>query len=228
MSKIRHLTDIGWAGKIDLILGAKEQGDIIFRDELEYLQRRFPNLRVTVTLSRAEGSEWQGERGRISAKLLSRVVDRISERRVHVCGPAEMMDSTVAILKGFGVPENQIHLESFVRPTRVEASGSANLDRQETELQEMDEVEGEASVTFARSGKSKPMDSGQTILEASEELQVNIPYDCRAGVCGQCKVKRLSGRVVMDVEDALDFSDRRNQIILSCQARCIGPVVVDA
>ena len=78
MSKIRHLTDIGWAGKIDLILGAKEQGDIIFRDELEYLQRRFPNLRVTVTLSRAEGSEWQGERGRISAKLLSRVVDRIS------------------------------------------------------------------------------------------------------------------------------------------------------
>jgi ferredoxin-NADP reductase/DMSO/TMAO reductase YedYZ heme-binding membrane subunit len=228
MSKIRHLTDSGWAGRIDLIFGVKEQGDIIFRDELEYLQRRFPNLRVTVTLSRDEDAEWRGERGRISADLLDRVVDRISERRVHVCGPVEMMDSTVAILKGLGVPESQIHLESFVRPARVEANGSASFDGLEPELQEFDEVIGEASVTFARSGKSKPMDSGQTILEASEELQINIPYDCRAGVCGQCKVKRLSGRVVMEVEDALDFSDRRSQIILSCQARCLGPVVIDA
>jgi ferredoxin-NADP reductase len=224
MSKIRHLTDIGWAGKIDLIVGVKQQADIIFRDELEYLQRRFPNLRVTVTLSRDEGSEWPGERGRISAELLSRVIDRISERRVHVCGPLEMMDSTVAILKALAVPENQIDLESFVRPTQVEAS----LEGEATELQESDEVEGEVSVTFARSGKSKPMDSSKTILEASEELRVNITYDCRAGVCGQCKVKRLSGRVVMDVEDALNLSDRRSYLILSCQARCLGPVVVDA
>jgi ferredoxin-NADP reductase/DMSO/TMAO reductase YedYZ heme-binding membrane subunit len=228
MSKIRHLTDIGWAGEIDLIFGVKEQGDVIFRDELEYLERRFPNLRVTVTLSRADGASWRGERGRISRELLSRVVDRIRERRVHICGPAEMMDSTVAILKELGVPDGQIHLESFVRPTRVETNGSGNVDGLMAEVEASEHVDGEPSVTFARSGKTKPMDSGQTILEASEALRVGIPYDCRAGICGQCKVKRLSGRVVMDVEDALDGSDRRNHMILSCQARCVGPVVIDA
>jgi len=38
----------------------------------------------------------------------------------------------------------------------------------------------------------------------------------------------LSGRVDMDVEDALDPVDRANGMILACQARCFDPVVVEA
>ena len=87
---------------------------------------------------------------------------------------------------------------------------------------------GEATVTFARSGKSAPVLAGQTVLEAAEALGVSINYDCRAGICGQCKTKLLAGRVVMDAEDALDASDRANNVILSCQARCVDQVVVEA
>ena len=50
------------------------------------------------------------------------------------------------------------------------------------------------------------MAAGQTVLEAAEALGVSINYDCRAGICGQCKTKLLAGRVVMDAEDALDAS----------------------
>ena len=49
MSKIRYLTDCGWPGEIHLVFAVKTERDIIFRDELDYLRRRFPNLRVTVT-----------------------------------------------------------------------------------------------------------------------------------------------------------------------------------
>ena len=94
MAKIRYLTDLGWPGKIDLVFAVKTERDIIFRDELDSLRRRFPNLHVTVTLSQDEGTTWSGERGRISAELLHRVIPRISEQRVHVCGPSQMMDST--------------------------------------------------------------------------------------------------------------------------------------
>ena len=86
----------------------------------------------------------------------------------------------------------------------------------------------EASVTFARAGKSKQVSAGETVLEASEDLGVDIAYDCRAGICGQCKTKLLAGRVVMDVQDALDPVDRVNNVILSCQARCVDQVVVEA
>jgi ferredoxin len=68
----------------------------------------------------------------------------------------------------------------------------------------------------------------ETVLEASEDLGVDITYDCRAGICGLCKTKLLGGRVVMDVQDALDPVDRLNNVILSCQARCVDQVVVEA
>ncbi len=85
-----------------------------------------------------------------------------------------------------------------------------------------------ASITFARSGKSKSMSSDQTVLEASEELGVEIPYDCRAAICGTCKTRLLDGTVRMDADDALDPVDRAGRFILSCQARCLDAVIVNA
>lgn len=66
------------------------------------------------------------------------------------------------------------------------------------------------------------------MLEAAEALGVRINNDCRAGICGQCKTKLLAGRVIMEAEDALDAIDRTNNVILSCQARCVDQVVVEA
>src|SRR5262249_60269640 len=62
MAKIRYLTDIGWTGHIYLLYSVKTERDIIFREELDYLRSRFPNLHVTVTLTRAEGRSgaWGG------------------------------------------------------------------------------------------------------------------------------------------------------------------------
>ena len=56
MSKIRYLTDLAWPGAIDLVFSVKTERDIIFRDELEALRRRHPNLRVIVTLTREAGA----------------------------------------------------------------------------------------------------------------------------------------------------------------------------
>ena len=42
MAKIRYLTDLGWPGEIHLVFAVKTEDDIIFRDELDYLRRRFP------------------------------------------------------------------------------------------------------------------------------------------------------------------------------------------
>ena len=229
MSKIRHLTDCGWPGQIHLVFAVKTERDVIFRDELDYLRRRFPNLRVTVTTTRDDGTNWTGERGRISPELLSRVVPRLSAQRVHICGPVDMMSAIVEMLRGMGVPAESIKLESFTRPTPSEKNASEPSTALHTGNGFMaNGSEGAASITFARAGKSKPVSASQTVLEASEDLGVDIPYDCRAGICGQCKTKLLAGRVVMDVEDALDAADRLSNVILSCQARCVDEVVVEA
>ena len=228
MAKIRYLTDLGWPGKIYLVFSVKTERDIIFRDELDALRLRHPNLQVTVTLTRDDGPEWKGERGRISGAMLERAVPSIAAQRVHICGPTEMTEPIRKMLHDLGVPDGSIETESFASPSRaasVDPAASANGNAKRAA---MDNEEWEASITFARSNKSTRLTADQTVLEAAEALGVAINYDCRAGICGQCKVKRLAGRVVMEAEDALTPADRANDMILSCQARCLDQVVVVA
>jgi ferredoxin-NADP reductase len=238
MAKIRYLTDIGWSGDIYLIFSVKTERDIIFRDELDYLQSRFPNLHVTVTLTRAEGSSGEWERGRISPELLQRVVPQISRRRVHICGPTEMTELTRQMLLDLGVPAESIKSESFTSPARAAlvsgevASVSGGVVNGKTQPLTTHHspltTHLSPTLTFARSRKSLPISAGKTVLEAAEDLGVSINYDCRAGICGQCKIKLLAGQVTMETQDALTPVDRANNLILSCQARCIDQVAVEA
>ncbi|MFO0906886.1 MAG: ferric reductase-like transmembrane domain-containing protein [Isosphaeraceae bacterium] len=233
MAKIRHLTDVGWPGEMHLVLSVRTEPDIVFREELDDLAQRFPNLHVLVTLTREAAANWPRERGRISAALLERTVPQIASERVHICGPTSMTTEVVEILTGLGVASDKIHVESFTR-----AAGNTALASQDgsvstvlpddAALEDRDGSTVSASVTFARAGKSGTVRSGQTVLEVAEELGVEIPYDCRAGICGQCKTRLLSGHVEMEVDDALVAADRARGLILSCQARCLDDVVVDA
>jgi glycine betaine catabolism B len=229
MAQIRYLTDLSWTGDIHLVFSVKTERDIIFRDELDALRRRHANLHVTVTLTRDEAPGWTGERGRITPALLTRAVPDIAKRLVFICGPTEMTDPTRQMLRDLGVPEEAIRVESFASPSRAATAPATALV--EPASVGADVAEGDlegATVTFARSGKSAPAPVDLTVLEVAESLGVAMNYDCRAGICGQCKTKLLEGRVVMDAEDALDAVDRANNVILGCQARCVGAVVLDA
>ena len=46
--------------------------------------------------------------------------------------------------------------------------------------------------------------------------------------CASCRVKLVSGRVTMAVEEALTDQDRAEGYILACQAKVQGDVEVDA
>jgi glycine betaine catabolism B len=228
MAKIRYLTDLGWPGNIYLVFSVKTERDIIFRGELDAMRLRHPNLQVTVTLTRDERPGWAGERGRISGAMLEQAVPNIATHRVHICGPTEMTEPTRKMLHDLGVPEGSIEMESFASPSRAASIDPTALANGKAMRAAVENEKREASITFARSNKSTPVTADQTVLEAAEAMGVAINYDCRAGICGQCKIKRLAGEVVMEAEDALTSADRANDIILSCQARCIDQVVVVA
>ena len=98
MSVARYLLDRSWAGDIFLVCSCRTPKDIIFKEELEYLQHRHANLRVVVTISRPEGSEWTGATGRITKELITANVPDIGSRYVHICGPVPMMECTKHIL----------------------------------------------------------------------------------------------------------------------------------
>jgi len=218
MSSIRHLTDLSWNGRIDLVYACARLDSVIFREELTYLAARHPNLHVTIVLSDEPAGIWSGARGFVTSELLSGVAD-IRSRRIHLCGPPAMMDAVRKELAQLGVAPDSIKTELFLGiPKTVPPPAKAPKG----------DITTAPVCSFARSNKKVPMRNGQTVLEAAEDNGVAIEYQCRQGYCGVCKVKLLAGNVTMAVEDALTPADKASGLILTCQAKATGDIGVDA
>jgi ferredoxin-NADP reductase len=219
MSIVRYLTDHGWPGGIFLLYSCRTSRDFLFREELQYLQRRYANLHVVATMTRAAGTEWMGPTGRLTKELLAQSVPNLASQRIHLCGPPSMMDAFQGLLAELGVPKEQVKTESFTL-----ARGKPEPERHVLETK----PSVTATVTFAKSGKSAPLPPDQTVLEVAEGIGVEIPNVCRMGVCGVCKTTLLSGSVTMAVQDALTPQDKAKGLILACQAKSTVPICVEA
>ena len=220
MSISRYLTEMSWPGDIFLIYACRTPADLIFSNEFKTLQSVNPKLHLTIAMSRPEGTDWKGPRGRITKELLADTVPDIASRRIHLCGPPSMMDSTKAMLSELGVPPDQVKTELFgaTKPTPAPAGTSPAPSV----------PAAGPLVTFSKNSKSAKIRVDQTVLELSEELSIGIDFSCRVGTCGVCKVKMTSGEVEMAVQDALDPDDKTHGIILACQAKPKGDIAVEA
>jgi ferredoxin-NADP reductase len=216
MSVVRYLAATNWPGKMHLILGFRSPRDFIFREELAELQARNANLAVAITMSGPRDEPWSGRVGRIDAALLASTVPDLAAHRVHVCGPPSMMDAVKAALVSLGVPHAQIKTEAFGTIKRDPSAKHAGST----------EIAGRA--IFLASGVTAPVPVDATILDAADTAGVSIDNACRSGTCASCRVKLVSGRVTMAVEDALTDQDRAEGYILACQAKIQGDIEVDA
>jgi ferredoxin-NADP reductase/DMSO/TMAO reductase YedYZ heme-binding membrane subunit len=236
MSTVRSLTDRCWPGQIYLLFSVRALGDVVFREELAYLQARFPNLHVRVTLTNDPDAAWDGARGQISRAMIESFVPDLTRGPILVCGPDPMMTAIRRLLVDqLGIPDEEVLQEAFVSPPAPAGEDDAPAAASPAPAVgggpaasgggETGEV---ASVRFQRAGKLAELPADLTVLEAAEEAGVTIPFECRSGICGQCKTHLISGTVTMDVQDALTPVDRSKRLILACQARAVGDVVVDA
>ena len=238
MSILRYLTDRAWSGEIFLLNVVKSDNDLIFRDEIEWLKARFPNLHVCTTLTRCEpNSLWKGERGRASSSLIQRFVPELANIAIFLCGPNPMMDATLDLLINLGVSRSQIKTEAFVsskartsraeEPIKTPSNNHALTNQQSHVIRPVAVTQAKSTMTFARSMIQTEVTSETTVLEAAEASMIELPFECRAGICGQCKTKLIEGNVIMECEDALSASEKANGLILACQSRPLSNIVVD-
>jgi ferredoxin-nitrite reductase len=84
-----------------------------------------------------------------------------------------------------------------------------------------------STVIFARSGKEVACSEDEFILDVAERAGVELDSSCRSGTCGTCKQKLLEGKTAYDSQpDAA--ADLEPGYILTCSARAIGKVAIDA
>jgi 3-ketosteroid 9alpha-monooxygenase subunit B len=64
-----------------------------------------------------------------------------------------------------------------------------------------------------------------TLVDVLVSAGVDVPHSCREGRCGSCVCTVVSGEVDMGPTDVLGAEDRRDGLILACQARPVSDVV---
>ncbi|MCX5747459.1 MAG: 2Fe-2S iron-sulfur cluster-binding protein [Proteobacteria bacterium] len=212
MSILRGLTDRGWGGHAYLAYTVRTAADVIFGDELADLVARHPNVHLLISLS--------SERGHLTAAMLTELVPDFTRGPVMMCGPTPMMVATRRLLVDeLHLPDADVHEEEFVS----------------TPIGDAPAIDGDAAadpsavfdVQFTRGGRRTEV-AGLTVLEAAEACGVAIPFECRSGICGQCKTRLVAGQVSMEVADALTPAERARGLVLACQARPTTDVVIDA
>ncbi|PBB32468.1 hybrid-cluster NAD(P)-dependent oxidoreductase [Mesorhizobium sp. WSM3868] len=212
MSMLRMLTDRASDLNLRLIYSVRSPRDIIFKSELDALAARFPNVEVTFLCSKGDSS-WAGPSGRLNGPLLLRLVPDLANRTVYTCGPELYMKAIRASFDEVGIEPLAYYEESF----GGYAGGAAP-----------DEASAISSfVHFTKSGIEHCCAPGETLLDAARKCGVHVPTACQQGVCGTCRIAKLSGEVSMCDLGGLTSEEKSAGYVLACCSRAQGNVSID-
>ncbi len=221
MSMATTLFERGEDPDICFIQCANRPADLIFRKRLEYMASRVNGLQLHFVVSKSDPYEvWTGYRGHFNQLMLGLMCHDYLERDVYCCGPEAFMNAVREILNALGFDMNRYYQESFQAPAETKA-----------ELTEFDDVvpqeDVQAQIFFAGSNVSATCSQTDTVLAVAKGAGLNIPSGCTFGVCGTCKVKKVSGDVHMVHSGGISEEDVEAGYILACCSKPIGTIEVD-
>ena len=221
ISMLRHGVAADPGRPITLLYAARDSRELAFWDELRWLARRHPHVRLVGTVTE-RGADWQDRVGRIDQPLIANHVPDAAHSVFMLCGPLGMIDAAREMLLAMGVPEPQVRSEVFqasaaIGPTPLHHVGSAGDEA----------AAGSTRLALTRSGRTVDVAGSQTLLDAAEKAGVDIPTLCRAGVCGTCRTLLVAGNARC-TSDALDERDRQAGFVLPCVTWAQGDCALEA
>jgi ferredoxin-NADP reductase len=108
-SMLRHRRRNGRHIPARLVLSARSQEDVIYREELEQVEAE-----VVLTLTRAQPPDWTGYTRRVDTDLLRMTAWPATERPLaFVCGPTSFVEAVASSLVGLGYEPGRVKTERF-------------------------------------------------------------------------------------------------------------------
>lgn len=206
MSIARDVLTHNQAQSVQVFYSVRSPQDVIFTAEWQRLTAQFPQLRLTIL---AENHALPGQiAGRLSQDLLQSQVPDIAARRVMICGPAPYMTLAGGWASALGVPASKIVKEQFQAAETV-----VSADQQLT-------------LTRLTPLANYRVPVGSTLLAAMEQHQLPVTAACRAGVCGSCKTRVISGDYLTTSRMTLTDEEVAQGYVLACSCELRGDVTL--
>ena len=206
MSMLRMLIARAPTTQISFVHFARSPSDVIFRDELERIATRHPNVKLTLCVERADDT-WSGAQGLFTPCLLEQTEPDFRTMETYLCGPGGFMKAVMQTLEGRQADMARLHYERF----SLDFDVSAFLEQSQL-------------VRFVKSGVESLSTGPLTILDQAEKHGVRLESSCRMGVCGTCRTTKLKG-VVVDVTTGAS-SGTGEELIYPCISVARGAVEI--
>jgi ferredoxin-NADP reductase len=215
MSMIREIIECGLDRNVYLFYGNKTADDVIFGPELERLAQRFENIHyIPVIEEPSEG--YEGACGFITRDVLHKVLEKIEDKSLFICGPQGLYDFCLPQLEGMGIPRRKIKQEMYGAPPAIWQypgwPGSIDKDR--------------VFSVKIKNGQQLRARAGEPLLTSLEKSGVVVPSLCRSGECSMCRVKILSGKVFMPAGVPVRKSDRQFGYVHACLSYPLGDLEI--
>jgi ferredoxin-NADP reductase len=108
----KFCTDMKLNTKVTLLYGNRTERDIVFRQELEQMQRQNNNLKIVFTLDEPNAN-WEGYKGNIDAEMIKKEIPEYSQTVFYVCGSPAMVQVMENLLKALNVSAENVKKENF-------------------------------------------------------------------------------------------------------------------
>ena len=114
MAIIRERQRAGSGTPTRLLFSSRHYDEIIYRDELEDVERAGDGLEVIHTLTRSQPPDWTGYGRRIDDRMLTDVLEPFGAgARAYICGPTALVETAANALLGLGLPPDRVRTERF-------------------------------------------------------------------------------------------------------------------
>ncbi len=178
---------------LTLLFGSRDEKNILFREELDEIARVCPKFKVVHVLSEEEKEGF--ESGFITADLIRKYAPEGEEFSVYLCGPEAMYRFLKPEIEKLGLPERLFRRKLIdVTKTPWDCADYPQACR------------GKQFSILVRQGPREwtiPASADEPVLVAVERAGIKAPSRCRAGECGWCRSRLLSGTVFIPQENEM-------------------------
>jgi ferredoxin-NADP reductase len=147
---------------------------------------------------------------RLNRELLVQLMERylncgLAETLHYICGPESYMRMCTYALQEEKIPQDNIKKENFI----VE-------NKKVLKREPPDKATHKVSIDYSGIHYDFEVSYPDSILKAAQKQDIDLPFSCETGRCGNCLAKCTSGEVWLSYNEVLTDKDIQNGLTLTC------------